>query len=506
MENKLLYTALLMAAASLTFCGCDNNNEGEDEIQITDTPLVLTGKNYSFDPKATGAEWKNGKNIGIFLTTENGEEIINSYENVLYKSIEVPAGYFAPPVGDAPIYFPQDGSKTNLIVYFPYSENLTENRFPMDVSSQNNASPFNFLYSNNCKGVGKDNNKVAMELRPVLSQVVLDLVPGDGVTKEYLEEATAILKGIDSKAQFNLLSGQFENLEAKKNITMQASETANSDTAQVIPTASIEDIQLYVSLPKMNREYTWELSEKLTELKQGYRYICTATISLDKISVETTEEPIADWTDGNQATGNLQENWILKPIDDLPTGNITSVKDDKLYPEETDIWLYRVANGLAEGTVKVEYDELLKNNVLHCNFNAQQSWYGTYITYRTKNRKAKREIYRLSFKAKGTVNRDVKCIIVDMSGKECIIAARNSEDEVPTGYQQFKLTDGYTDITLDFDFSKKVKSPYPFPNGDGELGSTSDATLNSFFILLSPNTAGTELYLSDIVLQQKRNE
>ena len=56
MENKLLYTALLMAAASLTFCGCDNNNEGEDEIQTTDTPLVLTGKNYSFDPKAAGAE------------------------------------------------------------------------------------------------------------------------------------------------------------------------------------------------------------------------------------------------------------------------------------------------------------------------------------------------------------------------------------------------------------------------------------------------------------------
>ena len=50
-----------MAAASLTFCGCDNNNEGEEEIQTTDTPLVLTGKNYSFDPKAAGAEWKKRK-------------------------------------------------------------------------------------------------------------------------------------------------------------------------------------------------------------------------------------------------------------------------------------------------------------------------------------------------------------------------------------------------------------------------------------------------------------
>lgn len=498
MENKLLYTALLMAAASLTFCGCDNNNEGEDEIQTTDTPLVLTGKNYSFDPKAAGAEWKNGKNIGIFLTTENGEEIINSYENVLYKSIEVPAGYFAPPVGDDPVYFPQDGSKTNLIAYFPYSERLTENRIAMDVSNQNSASPFNFLYSNNCKGVGKDNNKVVMELRPVLSQVVLDLVPGDGVTKEYLEEATVLLKGMNSKAQFNLLSAQFENLEAKKDIKMRASETANSDTAQVIPTASIEGAQLYVSLPKMNREYTWELSEKLSELKQGYRYICTATISLDKISVETTEEPIADWTDGNQATGNLQENWIQRTIDDLPTGAIkVETVNDKPWQYEIGNWIFVAKSVNQIGEAAVINDSSLEHNVIHCKINDNNTWYKTYIAHRMPT--PKREVYTLKFKMKGTANKSVRCIILREDKK---IIAINAPDNKYQGAYMLNLTEEYKEYQIDFDFSKQVLSIY---NTVTDYTETTDEVLENLFLQFSPANNDTEFHLYDVVLELKKN-
>lgn len=503
MKNKLLYTALLMAAASLTFCGCDNNNEGEDEIQTTDTPLVLTGKNYSFDPKAAGAEWKKGKNIGIFLTTENGEDIINSYENVLYNSIEVPAGYFAPPVGNDPVYFPQDGSKTNLIVYFPYSENLTENRISMDVSNQNSASPFNFLYSNNCKGVGKDNNKVVMELRPVLSQVVLDLVPGDGVTKEYLEEATAILKGIDSKAQFNLLSGQFENLEAKKNITMKASETANSDTAQVIPTASIEGILLYVSLPKMNREFTWELSEKLTELKQGYRYVCTATISLDKISIETTEEPITDWTNGNQGTGNLQENWILRTIDDLPTGDIAAEKtNDKPWQHEIGSWIFLAKGVSTTGTTTVEKEQSTGKNILHCKvYDTGNTWYKTCIAYRMQ--KPQRTKYSLKFKIKGSEGKQVKCIVFRQDKQIIMIDKEYKPGEKYKGAYSFNLTTDYTEYQVDYDFSRQVNSIW---DAATEYTETEEEVLNELFIQFSPITSDSEFYLKDIVLQQKSNE
>ena len=92
----------------------------------------------------------------------------------------------------------------------------------------------------------------------------------------------------------------------------------------------------------------------------------------------------------------------IKAIASLPVGSIAPVQDDKANPEETDIWLYRVAGELETGDVKVELDKALKHNVIRCDFYQQKSWYGTYLCYRTKNQEMQRKVYRLTFKAKGT--------------------------------------------------------------------------------------------------------
>lgn len=202
---------------------------------------------------------------------------------------------------------------------------------------------------------------------------------------------------------------------------------------------------------------------------------------------------------------HAQKNLIRKSIADLPVGKVVAVESDKSSPEEKDIWLYRLTNELELGTVKVEQDKSLKRNVIHCDFYNQKSWYGTYITYRTKDQHAQRAIYRLSFKTKGTPDKNMKCIILGNNGSECMIAARKSDTEVPAGYKQFSLTDKYTQVQLDFDFSKTVKAPYPYPDGNGNLRDSSDEVLNNFFILFSPNSNETEFYLDDVTLELKKD-
>lgn len=511
MENKLFYTALLMTAVSFTFCGCDKDNDPEEQLP-TDTPLVLTGKIYSFDPEKASEEWKKGKDIGIFFMKEDGKEAINSYENVLYKSIEVPAAHFAPPAGSDPIYFPQDGSKANLIAYYPYSATLTENRVAMDISNQKSASPFNFLYSDNCKGINKDKNKVEMELYPVLSQVVVDLIAGKGVTDEYLQEATAVLKEVHSKAQFNLLTGLFESYDAKKDITMLPSETINSDTAQVIATTSLDGYQLYVSLPKMNREYTWNLAEEINELKQGYRHICKVTIALDNVDLETSEEPISDWGNGSNTDGSVQENWIERTINDLPIGEIVGTEKDGVNDFESGTWLFNVKDIRApkvRGEAKVIYDEALNRKVIHCNIKDVNSWYGTYMAYKMSSPEMKKQIYTLKFKTKGSPTRSVKCFFRG-NGSEYITVARDSELKDPAGFHQFTLNEDYTEVVCHFDFSKKVKGPYSYSQADdskdkGDYGDASEAAISNFYIIFSPTGANTEFYLDDITLELKKN-
>ena len=62
----------------------------------------------------------------------------------------------------------------------------------------------------------------------------------------------------------------------------------------------------------------------------------------------------------------------------------------------------------------------------------------------------------------------------------------------------------YTEYTLDFDFSQKVKAPYPYPDGNGELGETSDEVLTNFFIMFSPNSEFTKFVLDDVKLELKK--
>lgn len=512
MKNKLFgVAALMITSLPLFLCGCgdDDNNGGDPEI--TDVPVVLTGKTFSFDPKDAGTMWEKGKKIGVYMVEEDGKTIVDPYQNIQYQSIVSPEGYFAPVNNDDVIYFDQNGGKSNLIAYYPYKADLKEKKdlLAVDVSNQKSASALDILYSANCKGANKDKNKVEMLLRPVLSEITFTLEAGEGVTDDYLEEAVVTLKGMPTKADFNIFSGEFENYSEVKDIAMINKE-AKLDTALVIASPSVEGYMVHVSLPKMNREYTWELKEKLSELKQGICYNCTGTVGLDKMNVEMTEEPIGDWGNGgSNSEGSVYENWILTSVNELSIGNLDFATDDKLKPELADLWFHRGQNGsdVEKGKTVVEKDESLGCNVLHSNFGKQYSWFGTYLAYRNKNCNAKREIYTLKFKAKGTTDKNVQCIIMGVGGEYMIVPL--DEKPVPTGCNTIRLQEEYQEYELNYDFSKKVEGPYSYKQDNGtagKFGETTDEALTNIFIYFTfPNSSNTELYIYDVTLELKKN-
>lgn len=514
MKNKLFGVAALMITSfPLFLCGCgdDDNNGGDPEI--TDVPVVLTGKAFSFDPKDAGTMWEKGKKIGVYMVEEDGKTIVDPYQNIQYQSIVSPEGYFAPVNNDDVIYFDPNGGKSNLIAYYPYKADLKEKKdlLAVDVSNQKSASALDILYSANCKGANKDKNKVEMLLRPVLSEITFTLEAGQGVTDDYLEEAVVTLKGMPTKADFNIFSGEFENYSEVKDIAMINKE-AKLDTALVIASSSVEGYMVHVSLPKMNREYTWELKEKLSELKQGICYNCTGTVGLEDMDVEMTEEPIGDWeNDGSSSEGSTWENWIERTIDELPLGRIEGTIKDQAVDFETGTWLFNVKDikidKLTEGETNVIYDNELNRNIIHCNIIDVKSWYGTYVAYKMKNPNVKQEIYTLKFKIKGTPNRNMKCFIRGNNNE--FILSTDKSGGTARGFHQITLKENYPneDIQLDFDFSEKINTPYTdeLANPQKAYGPTSSAALSNFYIIFSPNSANTEFYLDDVRLELKKN-
>ena len=516
MKNKLLYATMFLSALSPLLYGCDNddNNATGTDPGTSETPLVLKGKTFTFDPQDKGSEWESeGKKIGVFMTTESGDGIVGSYENMLYQSVASPIGYFSPLAETGTvIYYPEDGSKTNLIAYYPYQETLTGNKIAIDVSNQESASsPFNLLYSSNLKGIDKNSGEVEMELRPALSQIVLKLEAGSGVTADYLQDFTATVKGMYTKADFNLVNGQFENPDAQKDITMKAGEATSltelqSDTAQVIPVASVEGYQIVVNLPKMGREHTYNLSDDLTELKQATRYTCTATVTVEGIDFVMTEEPIGNWEDGNTANGSLKENWIERAIDELPVGTMTNEKVNKS-PETQAIgnWFFssdvdgiKVEEGIPEEG-RAEVKEENGEKYIYCHTNDNNTWYRTFVAYRM--RKPLKQKYNLKFKIKGTKDKRVDIYTYKKDG--IFIVSTQTEEGKYNGHHSITLTEEWKEYTCEYDFAKYVgRTMYNTPSET--YSETTDDILENLLIQFSPWNNFFDFYLKDVSLELKK--
>ena len=499
MKNSLLYVVIAMFAM-FSFWGCsDDDTSKEQQQQI---PAVLMGKAYTFEPEDAGEQWKSGKTVGVYMLKENETECVGSYSNVKYQTTVEPQGYFSPADNDNVIYYPQDGSKVDVIAYYPWREDLTDECYPLDVSSQKTDSNFSFLYAGNGKGLSKNNNKIELKFRSVLAQVIFQLKAGDGVTDAYLSESSMKISGMNTKAYFGLLSGQFEHVYAVKDIELVPSTEENRASAQVLPAASTEGYELEIKLPRMGRVEHWKLSEEIGQLKQGMKYTCSVRVDIDKIDVITEEEPIKDWESGGNGYEVVgEENNIQTAIEELPLGIWTKVADPMKEPMDT--WCYQYNNGIA---VNVERDETLGRNIVHGNFLSGGTWYRDLIAYRMGGAKA--QIYTLKFRAKGTSGKKMKCYI---KTNDTTTGGRNTNLFVLTelnagkytGGVQFTLSAGYEEYSFDFDFSKMVKDVSG--HLENALSDATPAALSNFYIAFFSDSRDEviDFYLDDVVLKKK---
>lgn len=497
MKNKLFYVITMIVAFAL--CGCDDDNK--DGVQDAQTPVVLMGKAYTFDPDDAGELWKSGKTVGIYMLKENKAEYVEPYRNVKYQTTVQPEGYFTPTDKNDVIYCPQEGGKVDVVAYYPWKENLVDDFYSINVSNQATVSNFSFLYAGNGKGISKDNNKSILQLRPVLSQVIFKLIPGDGIKDEYLKESVITVSGMNTKADFNLLTGQFEALSNVKDITLTALDDENGASGQLLPGDIAEGYEATIELPNMNRTYHWNLSEGLEYLESGIRYICSVRVDLDKIEVEIDEEAIDNWIPGDNHEIAGTENGIQTAIDELPTGSWIGVSDPMKAAKNT--WCHQETTGGL--SVNVELDEELGRNVIYGNFMSGNTWYRNFIAYRMGD--ANKQVYTLSFNAKGTKGKSVRCYIktndVTTGAKTNVFLANDlgTGDKPYAGYVQFTLSDSYQSYSLDFNFAKMVTNPYTFK--EDEIREVTAEALADFYIAFFPTANNVELYLDDIVLKKK---
>lgn len=242
----------------------------EDTAPSTQNDKVVvqfTGS-ISVNTRAVGTAWADGDRISIFMTGTkqplSADAIKEGVDNVCYQSNGSIA--FSPINGGKTIFFPIDGD----VDFYSYYPQTTFNDFKvaLDVIDQTKQEAINFMYAKT-EGCNKANPQVDLTFFHKLSNLVLDVQPGNGLTQEDLKKMTVKVKGQNTKATFNLADGTISSEENPADITMKTTEAGKLYEAILLPTEGESQVIEFDLNNGYDAPFVWTMPVKL---EGGNRY------------------------------------------------------------------------------------------------------------------------------------------------------------------------------------------------------------------------------------------
>ena len=242
----------------------------EDTAPSTQNDKVVvqfTGS-ISVNTRAVGTAWADGDRISIFMTGTkqplSADAIKEGVDNVCYQSNGSIA--FSPINGGKTIFFPIDGD----VDFYSYYPQTTFNDFKvaLDVIDQTKQEAIDFMYAKT-EGCNKANPQVDLTFFHKLSNLVLDVQPGNGLTQEDLKKMTVKVKGQNTKATFNLADGTISSEENPADITMKTTEAGKLYEAILLPTEGESQVIEFDLNNGYDAPFVWTMPVKL---EGGNRY------------------------------------------------------------------------------------------------------------------------------------------------------------------------------------------------------------------------------------------
>lgn len=271
--KRILLTSLGFTLFILSSC----NKEEEyqiDEPQPVKFVSSVAGEEVN-STRAIGNSWSVNDAIGIYMKKTGSElnagNILNNASNIQYIT---PTGNqnFNPPNGTPGIYFPGN-ENVDFIAYYPYQTHIDNYIYKVDISNQESLEKIDLLYSNNAVNQGKTSDQVSMSFSHQLAKLQFDVTTNNMVS--ILNGLTVTVSGVNTKADFNLATGQLTvNADSKQ--TFIAHTTVSGSTARseaiILPTDGGIAMKVTFTLPGGSKfEHTFAADKKF-EKGQNYTY------------------------------------------------------------------------------------------------------------------------------------------------------------------------------------------------------------------------------------------
>lgn len=297
MKKMTKLFALALLAGAMVSCST------EDTVPSTlnDKVAVQFTGGISVNTRAAGQDWADGDKIGIFMIeagkTLSADAISEGVDNVCYQTSGSSA--FSPISGGKTIFFPIDGD-VDFYSYYPQST-VNDYKVALDVTDQTKQEAIDFMYAKT-EGCNKATPQVELKFNHMLSNLVLNVQPGNGLTEDDLNKLKVTIKDQNTTATFNLADGLISGEGNPTNIQMKAVQVGKKYEAILLPTKSTtREIEFDLDNDH-DAPFVWKMD---SELKGGNMYNYT-TVKLTRTSVELSGT-IKPWNEVKNDNENIAE-------------------------------------------------------------------------------------------------------------------------------------------------------------------------------------------------------
>ena len=512
MKTNAIYYVLLqgmLAVCLLSSCKEDK----EETIAPQQIPVVLKASIYELEA-TEGTVWRGGQEFGVFMLKAGTDQPVGTYANCLYTADNYSSTGYLIPEDEKPMYYPADGSKVDIVAYYPYEANLTVSRasgytVEFDLSDQKKVKADDFIHSKEGQGLHGGSGSYELQLRPVLSKIRLDLMPGSGMSEEQLKQLKVSLKEMPTTGVFDLVHGVFLSLDEKKDMEMVKSSTHTTGREMVVfPGQMEESLTLRVELEDEDgNDKEWEipLKDVISHAEGNTQYEVGLKVnpeSLEATLVSTTPIYILDWQDDKEnVEDEIEVGGVINLVKD---GKLDELSKDKFpivkaIPNTPNVWFGMDKD--EKGTFDM-FREQKQGNVLNMNFTGSLTWYKNYIGY--TGTQAEAAPYQLTFKAKSNkAGAKLQTLVnINKSGSHFFVL-KDADTTKPCAAKVFALTTEWTTYVVDFDFAQTVNTMY----SEGiTITPSTETDRNAFVLAFIVQEAGIDYSIDDVTLIKQENK
>ena len=259
MKKMIKFFALALLAGAMVSCNTEDTASTTPNGKVA---VQFTG-GISVNTRASGLAWADGDRIGIFMTgtkqTLSADAIKEGVDNVCYQTSGSIA--FSPISGGKTIYYPIDGD-VDFYSYYPHTT-VSDYKVALNVADQTNQEAIDFMYAKTT-GCNKATPQVDLRFSHMLSRLILNVQPGNGLTEDDLNKLKVTIKDQNTTATFNLADGLISDEGNPTNIQMKAIQVGKRYEAILLPTASkIREIEFELN-NGYDAPFVWKMDQELT--------------------------------------------------------------------------------------------------------------------------------------------------------------------------------------------------------------------------------------------------